>query len=219
MADDMRPLVTTTDRRTSLLDAIEPVLRSEGPEASMTTLAAGAGITKPVLYRHFGDKQGLLAAWAERQARALGERITAELSRQRNPRSRIRATITTYLAALEDDPLGYWFVTRRAVTTDDPSGGPVVDVVETIVAAIAEVLEEELRTAGASTRAIDAASTWARALVGMVQQVGDHWVQHRGASGLGESPRPCDVDRDEVATQLTDLVWLGFRGMADQPVP
>lgn len=199
--------MTATDRRTSLLDAIEPVLRREGPEASMTTLAAGAGITKPVLYRHFGDKQGLLAAWAERQAHALGERITAELSRQRNPRSRIHATIATYLAALEDDPLGYWFVTRRAVTTDDPSGGPVVDVVETIVAAIAEVLEEELRTADASPDAIEAASTWARALVGMVQQVGDHWVQHR------------DIERDEVATQLTDLVWRGFRGMADQPVP
>lgn len=199
--------MTTTDRRTSLLDAIEPVLRSEGPEASMTTLAAGAGITKPVLYRHFGDKQGLLAAWAERQARALGERITAELSRERNPRSRIRTTIATYLAALEDDPLGYWFVTRRAVTTDDPSGGPVVDVVETIVAAIADVLEDELRSAGASAAAIDAVSTWARALVGMVQQVGDHWVQHR------------DADREDVATQLTDLVWLGFRGMADQAVP
>lgn len=199
--------MTTTDRRSSLLDAIEPVLRSEGPEASMTTLAAGAGITKPVLYRHFGDKQGLLAAWAERQARALGQRITAELSRERNPRSRIRATIATYLAALEEDPLGYWFVTRRAVTTDDPSGGPVVDVVETIVAAIADVLEDELRSAGASAAAVDAASTWARALVGMVQQVGDHWVQHR------------DAGRDEVATQLTDLVWLGFRGMADQAVP
>ncbi len=199
--------MTTTDRRTSLLDGIEPVLRSEGPEASMATLAAGAGITKPVLYRHFGDKQGLLAAFAERQAQALGERITAELSRQRNPRSRIRATIATYLTALEDDPLGYWFVTRRAVTTDDPSGGPVVDVVETIVAAIADVLEEELRSAGASTAAVEAASTWARALVGMVQQVGDHWVQHR------------EVDREEVATQLTDLVWLGFRGMADQAVP
>lgn len=172
----------------------------------MTTLAAGAGITKPILYRHFGDKQGLLAAWAERQATALGERITDELARQRNPRSRIQATITTYLAALEEDPLGYWFVSRRAVTADDPSGGPVVDVVETIVAAIAEVLEEELRRAGADEAAVDAASTWARALVGMVQQVGDHWLQQR------------EVARDELAAQLTDLVWLGFRGMADQPV-
>ena len=172
----------------------------------MTTLAAGAGITKPILYRHFGDKQGLLAAWAERQAAALGERITAELARARNPRSRIQATITTYLTALDEDPLGYWFVTRRAVTSDDPSGGPVVDVVETIVAAIAAVLEEELRRADAGPEALAAASTWARALVGMVQLVGDHWLQHH------------EQDREQVAAQLTDLVWLGFRGMADQPI-
>jgi AcrR family transcriptional regulator len=169
----------------------------------MASLAAGAGITKPVLYRHFGDKQGLLAAWAERQAGALGERITSELRTRRTPRSRIRATIQTYLDALAEDPAGYWFVTRRAVTSDDPSGGPVVDVVETIVAAVAEVLRGELRTAGAGEDAVAAASTWARALVGMVQQVGDHWVQH---------PVPTS---DELAARLTDLVWLGFRGMAD----
>lgn len=198
--------MTATDRRTTLLDAIEPVLRAEGPEASMATLAAGAGITKPILYRHFGDKQGLLAAFAERQANALGARITEELARERNPRSRIQSTITTYLAALEEDPLGYWFVTRRAITTDDPSGGPVADVAETIVAAVAAALAAELREAGAR-QAVDAAETWARALVGMVQQVGDHWLQHR------------DVDRAALAAQLTDLVWLGFRGMAGQPVP
>lgn len=192
-----------SDRRATLLDAIEPVLRAEGPEASMAALAAGAGITKPVLYRHFGDKQGLLAAWAERQAVTLGERITSELQTQRTPRSRIRVTIQTYLDALAEDPAGYWFVTRRAVTADDPSGGPVVDVVETIVAAIAEVLRTELATAGAGTEAVTAAPTWARALVGMVQQVGDHWVQ---------DPAPTS---DELATRLTDLVWLGFRGMAD----
>lgn len=206
---DGLPLVTPEeaplpdDRRTTLLDAIEPVLRAEGPEASMASLAAGAGITKPVLYRHFGDKQGLLAAWAERQAQALGARITDELRTQRTPRSRIRATIQTYLDALAEDPAGYWFVTRRAVTPDDPSGGPVVDVVETLVSAIAEVLRTELTMAGAGPDAVGSASTWARALVGMVQQVGDHWVQQRDASS------------GELAERLTALVWLGFRGMAD----
>lgn len=172
----------------------------------MTTLAAGAGITKPILYRHFGDKQGLLAAWADRQARALGERITTELAQKRNPRSRIRVTIATYLAALESDPAGYWFVTRRAVTSHDPSGGPVTDVAETIVDAVAAVLREELERAGASDDAVGAAATWARALVGMVQLVGDDWLQHRRLA------------LEEVAEQLTDLVWLGFRGMAEQPV-
>ncbi len=193
-------MTTTIDRRISLLDAIEPVLRAEGPEASMTALAAGAGITKPILYRHFGDKQGLLAAWAERQALRLGERIAAELALERTPRSRIRATIATYLTAIEEDPQGYWFVTRRALSADDPSGGPVGDVAETIVTAVAALLERELSAAGADTTP---ARTWARALVGMVQHVGDRWIADR------------EVSRDELATQLTDLVWVGFRGMAD----
>jgi AcrR family transcriptional regulator len=196
------PASAMPDRRTELLDAIEPVLRTAGPEASMAALAAGAGITKPILYRHFGDKQGLLAAWAERQALRLGQRITSELALERTPRSRIRTTISTYLAALEEDPQGYWFVTRRALSADDPSGGPVGDVAETIVTAVAALLERELAGAGADTTP---ARTWARAMVGMVQQVGDHWIRHP------------DVTRDALASQLTDLVWVGFRSMADRP--
>ena len=186
------------DRRDELLDAVAPVLRAEGPDAPMTALAAGAGITKPILYRHFGDKEGLLAAWAERQASALGERITAELAHRRTPRSRIRSTIETYLQVLEDDPNGYWFVTRRAAPGGTPGDGPVAQVAETIVAAVAAVLREELDAAGVDPAP---ATTWARAIVGMVQLTGDRWLVEREPS------------REELASRLTDLVWLGFRGL------
>ena len=37
-----------------------------GPQASMDEIAAEAGITKPILYSHFGDKAGLVHALAER---------------------------------------------------------------------------------------------------------------------------------------------------------
>lgn len=61
----------TQRRRTELLEAAERVVLRDGPEASMNAIAAEAGITKPILYRHFGDKSGLYRALAKRHTDAL----------------------------------------------------------------------------------------------------------------------------------------------------
>jgi AcrR family transcriptional regulator len=186
------------ERREELLDAIDAVIRTEGPDASMEALAAGAGITKPILYRHFGDKQGLLAAHARRAAAELAATITQELARRRTPRARIRTTIDTYLAAIERAPNTYWFVSRRSSGDGPDVHAAMRDVVDGITTAVAGALEEELDAAGVPTAA---AMTWARAIVGMVQLVGDRWAQQP------------DEPRDVVVDRLTDLVWLGFRGL------
>src|SRR5437870_2004883 len=59
------------DRREALLTAAIGGIRKHGPSASMDALAAEAGITKPILYRHFGDRAGLVKAIAERFADSL----------------------------------------------------------------------------------------------------------------------------------------------------
>ena len=58
-------------RRRELLEAADRVVLRDGPEASMNAIAAEAGITKPILYRHFGDKSGLYRALAKRHTDAL----------------------------------------------------------------------------------------------------------------------------------------------------
>lgn len=58
-------------RRRELLEAADRVVLRDGPQASMNAIAAEAGITKPILYRHFGDKSGLYAALAKRHTDAL----------------------------------------------------------------------------------------------------------------------------------------------------
>src|SRR5512135_2304476 len=58
-------------RRRQLLAAADRVVRRRGPDASMDEIAAEAGVTKPILYRHFGDKDGLYAALTERYLRML----------------------------------------------------------------------------------------------------------------------------------------------------
>src|SRR4029450_7094161 len=81
------------ERRAELLDAAERAIRRIGPRASMDELAAEAGITKPILYSHFGDKAGLVTALAERVAGQLNAAVIGGLtSSQRQPREVVAAT-------------------------------------------------------------------------------------------------------------------------------
>ncbi|MBI0378905.1 helix-turn-helix transcriptional regulator, partial [Streptomyces albiflaviniger] len=75
--DDQRQ--SAQQRRKELLEAADRVVLRDGPEASMNAIAAEAGITKPILYRHFGDKGGLYRALAKRHTDALLASLRAAL--------------------------------------------------------------------------------------------------------------------------------------------
>ena len=47
--------------RTQLLDAAAEAIRTQGPDATMDDIAAGASVTKPILYRTIGDKAALVS--------------------------------------------------------------------------------------------------------------------------------------------------------------
>src|SRR5436190_15385853 len=91
-------------KREQLLDAADRVVRREGSAASMNLIAAEAGITKPILYRHFGDKGGLFRALADRYIDDLRARLRSALTTRGGLRARTRATIDAYLSAVEEQP-------------------------------------------------------------------------------------------------------------------
>lgn len=101
-------------RRRELLEAADRVVLRDGPQASMNAIAAEAGITKPILYRHFGDKGGLYAALAKRHTDALLASLRAALDAPADRRERVEATLDTYLAAIEARPQVYRFLMHPA---------------------------------------------------------------------------------------------------------
>src|ERR1051325_8841825 len=106
------------DRRRALLEAADRVIQRAGPAASMAEIAAEAGISKPILYRHFGDKSGLYQALAERHTRKLIEGIRTEFSRTDSGRARTQSTIDTYLATISANLQLYRFLMHRASAED-----------------------------------------------------------------------------------------------------
>ncbi|MEA2461687.1 MAG: hypothetical protein QOH90_1864 [Actinomycetota bacterium] len=161
----------------------------------MTEIAAEAGVTKPILYKHFGDKGGLYQALAERYVSALMEELRRALAAEADPEKRIRSTIETYLAFIEGDPQVYRFLMHRAVGERPEAQATVADFIGQLSQEIALVLGEELRRMGADS---GGAEPWANGIVGMVQLAGDRWL---------EKPT---MTRTSLVDYLSALLWCGF---------
>ncbi|WP_018656169.1 TetR family transcriptional regulator [Actinomadura flavalba] len=186
-------------RRRALLEAADRVIQREGPEASMAAIAAEAGISKPILYRHFGDKSGLYQALAERHTRKVIEGIRAEFSRPGEALDRVRSTIDTYLATVSANLNLYRFLMHRASAEDAATHSAMSTMIGGIGRELAEVLAEEGAIADPNR-----AQVWAHALVGMVQTAGDWWLDHTD-----------EVPREVVVDGLADLILGGLPAASD----
>jgi AcrR family transcriptional regulator len=184
------------ERRAELLDAAERAIRRIGPHASMDELAAEAGITKPILYSHFGDKAGLVT----------------ELSAHRSPREVVRSTIAAFCTFIEDEPELYRFLVQSAMYRPSRTRTRMASGISN---SIAISLGGALRRVGADS---GAAEPWAFAIVGMTFAGASWWLERRtmskddlvnyltqllwsGLSGAGlEQPRdqPQDAPADVV---------------------
>jgi AcrR family transcriptional regulator len=184
-------------RRDQLLEAADRVVQRNGSAASMNVIAAEAGITKPILYRHFGDKGGLYRALAERYTDQLLGRLRTALATRGGLQARTRATVDAYLASVEERPGVYRFLVEHAAVEEPVVRGQVQGFVRRFGDELAEGLGSEPQLAGIGrVRAV----VWAHATAGMVQAAGDWWLDHP------------DVPRDVVVDDLTALLVSGFAG-------
>lgn len=156
----------------------------------MTDLAEAAGITKPILYRHFGDRAGLAAALAERAVGSLRESLAAGLEGEAPPRERMRAAIAAFVAFTHEQAGLYRFLLRAATE------GERHDLVDGIAAQIAVVLATGLRQAGSDS---GPAELWAHAIIGAVFSGSTWWADRRV------------VSEAQLVEDLTRLLWDGLR--------
>lgn len=174
------------------------LVRREGPYASMEQIAAECGITKPILYRHFGDRQGLIMALAEGFVSDLIAGLAPSLVSTEPPRRLLERTIDAYLALIERDTNLYRFLSTHA----DPGKRDLLTAL--IAEEVAIVFERILATFGLDP---SDGKPWAYGVVGMVYLAGDWWVEDR------------PIPRAQLVDRLTTLLWSGFEGagIPDRP--
>lgn len=186
-------------RREELLDAALVAVRRLGPGVSMNELAAEAGVTKPILYRHFGDRAGLVAALAARFTADLSNELEKALLRpQPSPRATVEATVDAFVAFIERDPEVYRLLVHRAVLEQPGAAEALGGFLRQVGRAIASVLGEQLRAAGADS---GGAEVLAHGIVGLVHQAGDWWLENQ------------TMPRARLVAYVTELLWGGLSGM------
>jgi AcrR family transcriptional regulator len=179
-------------RRKELLDAADRVVQRSGLAFSMDDIASEAGITKPVLYRHFGDKEGLCEALTERYVAELRS-VLRPATETADPRSRLAATIDAYLSYVEREPDRYRFLLLAA---EQPRTAVIVaEFRRAHIGNCAFTSVTKLERAGLDP---GFAEHWAQCVSGMIRAAGASWLESRSLS------------RQRLVEYLTTVLWDGF---------
>ncbi|MFP5019363.1 TetR family transcriptional regulator [Pseudonocardia phyllosphaerae] len=207
-------------RRAQLVAAAIGAIRRHGAGLGMDEIAADAGTSKTVVYRHFGDRTGLYTAVCESVAGVLLHEIrtatTAALDDPAlGPRAAVAAGIDAYVRLIEIDPELYRFVVHRPLLTqaparrgrtatpDDGTPDPVNDLVTVIGDEVAAVIGAHLNPGAGPEERAASARIWGHGVVGLVRGAADDWLA-----------RPDGTDRAQLTARLTDLAWSGLSGLA-----
>ncbi|WP_328474149.1 TetR/AcrR family transcriptional regulator [Streptomyces sp. NBC_00448] len=192
--------MTGKERREQLLDVGRVLFAERGYEGtSVEEIAHQAGVSKPVVYEHFGGKEGLYAVVVDREMRRLLDMVTGALTGG-HPRELLEQAAFALLDYIEQYTDGF-----RVLVRDSPvaqSTGTFASLISDIATQVEDILGHEFEQRGFDP---NLAPLYAQALVGMVALTGQWWLDAR---------RP---PKAEVAAHLVNLSWNGLSGLEQQP--
>src|SRR5213082_3111664 len=163
------------ERRRQILAAARELFGRDDPqEPSVDDLAAAAGISKPILYRHFSGKRELYLAVLEDHLADLIRRLWVGLSGSADPRERLRGALKAYFEFVDERPDGYRMLVEAGSRMDPATRERLGTAWDTLADGVARTVGDILRAAGLDPAG---APVYARALVGMVQGVADWWIR------------------------------------------
>jgi AcrR family transcriptional regulator len=186
--------MTGKERRQQLLDIGRRLFAERGFEGtSIEEVAAQAGVSKPVVYEHFGGKEGLYAVVVDREVERLLATTTTLLLDGDNTRQKFEAAAVALLKYIDENADGF----RILVRDSNPGSGTGTygTLLSDIAGQVEYILADFLKTRGLDPRL---APLYAQMLVGMVAFTGQWWLD-------AHKPK-----LEEVAASLIDLAWNGL---------
>jgi AcrR family transcriptional regulator len=192
--------MTGKERREQLLDIGRTLFAERGFEAtSVEEIAHKAGVSKPVVYEHFGGKEGLYAVVVDREMRRLLDMVTSALTGG-HPRELLEQAAFALLDYIEQYTNGFRILVRDSPVAQ--STGTFASLISDIATQVEDILGMEFKRRGFDPKL---APLYAQALVGMVALTGQWWL---------ETQRP---EKAEVVAHLVNLSWNGLSGLEPKP--
>lgn len=198
---NVRGRMTAAERREQLVAISRGLFAERGFDGtSIEEIAARAGVSKPVVYEHFGGKEGLYAVVVDREIQALLGAIAGALTSEGGSRALLERAAMALLDYIETSTDGF-----RILVRDSPPGQQTGNFASLISDVASQV--EHLLAAQFTSRDLDPkqAPMYAQMLVGMVALTGQWWL---------ENPK---AKKRDVAAALVNLAWNGLTGLEAKP--
>ncbi len=194
--------MTGRERREQLLAVGRRLFAEKGYEAvSVEEIAAAADVSKPVVYEHFGGKEGLYAVVVDREMNTLLERITSALS-GKTPRQLLEQAGMALFDYIDENPEGFTILVRDSPVSQQT--GSFASLIVDIAAQVEHLLAEQFSAHGLPK---GLAPAYSRMLVGMTALTGQWWLDVR-------KPK-----KEEVVAHLVNLAWNGLSHLEAKPRP
>jgi len=196
-----RVRMTGKERRQQLLDVARALFAEKGFDGtSIEEIAHRANVSKPVVYEHFGGKEGIYAVVVDREMHSLMDGMTEALSEDAHPRLLLERAAGALLNYVEGSTDGFRILVRDSPVAS--STGTFSSLLNDIASQVEHILGIQFSKTGYEPKL---AALYAQALVGMVALTGQWWLEVR-------KPK-----KNEVAAHLVNLAWNGLSHLEGKP--
>ncbi|QGU02476.1 HTH-type transcriptional repressor Bm3R1 [Corynebacterium kalinowskii] len=191
--------MTGKQRREQLIEIGRAVFAEKGfAAASVEEIAARAAVSKPVVYEHFGGKEGLYAVVIDRDMQALEQTITGSLA-SGSYRDRIERAVMALLTFIEEHPDGFQILVRDMTPGKNRTYSTLLN---DIVAQVSHILGKAFEKSGYEP---ESAVLYGQSLVGMISGTAQWWLDVREPS------------KEVVASHIVNLCWNGLAHLETSP--
>ncbi|MHB1432021.1 MAG: TetR family transcriptional regulator [Streptosporangiaceae bacterium] len=192
--------MTGKQRREQLLDVGRRVFAERGLDGvSIEEIAAQAGVSKPVVYEHFGGKEGLYAVVVDREVERFLQMATNLLQGEDNM-AKFEVAAVGLLRYIEDNSDGFRILVRDSHPAS--GSGTFGSLISDMAGQVEYILADVLKSRGYDPKL---APMYAQMLVGMVTFAGQWWLDAR---------KPAIED---MAAHLVNLAWNGMSRLDPKP--
>lgn len=198
--------MTRDQRRAQLIEVARGLFADKGFEGtSVEEIAARAEVSKPVVYEHFGGKDGLYAEVVDAEVVRLDHAIHTALTRPHSSARRlIEFGTLALLDYIDESPDGFRIIARD-VSGGDAGSGSFATILSGVATRVQHLLAAAFDRSGFPA---EMAPMYAQMLVGLVGLTGQWWLDARDDHHLS---------KQEVAAHLVNLAWNGMRHLEAAP--
>lgn len=194
--------MSRAQRREQLIGIARELFGSRGYDAvSIEEIASAAEVSKPVVYEHFGGKEGLYQVIVDREVTQLSEMLSGQMRPGLHPRDMLERIVLSLLDYIESNADGFRLLSHQSPTA--VSGGTFTTVMADVAEQVADLLAPVLEEQGLDPKT---APIYGQLLAGAIGRIGQWWVDAR------------EPDKEETAAHVVNLLWLGLRSMERDPI-